>query len=75
MDITLADRQVAVFKITGVRLDPKDQFPTSTVYGNTDYSALRLITAGAASTSRATTTSSNIVAFASLVSSHPARAR
>ena len=44
VDITLADRQVAVFRITGVRLYPKNQFPTSTVYGSTDYAALRLIT-------------------------------
>ena len=51
VSITPADRQVAVFRITAVRLYLKDQFPTSTVYGNTDYAALRLITCGAASMS------------------------
>jgi hypothetical protein len=73
--ITLADRQVAVFKITGVRLYPKNQFPTNTVYGNTDYAALRLITCGGSFDEQSHHYSSNIVAFASLVSSlHPARA-
>jgi hypothetical protein len=73
--VTLADRQVAVFKISGVRLYPKDQFPTSTVYGNTDYAALRLITCGGSFDEQSHHYRSNIVAFASLVSSHPAKAR
>lgn len=73
--ITLADRQVAVFKITGVRLYPKDRFPTSTVYGSTDYAALRLITCGGSFDEQSRHYNSNIVAFASLVSSHSAQAR
>ena len=73
--VTLADRQVAVFKITGVRLYPKDQFPTSTVYGNTNYAALRLITCGGSFDERSHHYDSNVVAFASLVSSHPVQAR
>jgi Sortase domain len=73
--ITLADRQVAVFKITGVRLYPKDQFPTGTVYGNTDYAALRLITCGGSFDEQSHHYTSNVVAFASLVSSHPAHTR
>ncbi|HLI39385.1 MAG TPA: sortase, partial [Streptosporangiaceae bacterium] len=35
VDVTLADHQVAVFKVTAVRMYPKSHFPTSTVYGNT----------------------------------------
>jgi len=66
--ITLADRQVAVFRITGVRLYPKDQFPTSTVYGNTDYAALRLITCGGSFDEQSHHYNSNVVAFASLAS-------
>ena len=73
--ITLADRQVAVFKITGVRLYPKDHFPTSTVYGNTDYAALRLITCGGSFDEQSHHYDSNVVAFASLVSSHLVQAR
>jgi hypothetical protein len=73
VDITLADRQVAVFTITGVRLYPKNQFPTSTVYGSTDYAALRLITCGGSFDEQSHHYNSNIVAFASLVSTRQAR--
>jgi Sortase domain len=71
VDITLADHQVAVFKITTVRLYPKGQFPTSTVYGFTDYASLRLITCGGSFDEQGGYYTSNVVAFASLVSSHP----
>ena len=73
--VTLADGQVAVFKITGVRLYRKSQFPTKTVYGNTDYAALRLITCGGSFDEQSHHYTSNVVAFASLVSSRPAQAR
>jgi hypothetical protein len=66
--ITLADGQVAVFKVTGVRLYAKDRFPTGTVYGNTEYAALRLITCGGSFDEQSHHYESNIVAFASLVS-------
>lgn len=71
--ITLADRQMAVFKITGVRLYLKDQFPTGAVYGNTGYAALRLITCGGSFDEQSHHYTSNVVAFASLVSPHPAQ--
>jgi hypothetical protein len=73
--VTLADRRVAVFKVTGVRLYPKDRFPTSTVYGNTDYAALRLITCGGSFDEQSHHYDSNVVAFASLVYSRQAQAR
>lgn len=69
VDVTLADRQVAVFKITGVRSYPKDRFPTSAVYGDTDYAALRLVTCGGGFDPRTHHYLSNVVAFAALVSS------
>ena len=69
VDITLADHQVAVFKVTGVRLYSKDRFPTSAVYGDTNYAALRLITCGGDFDTRDRHYLSNVVAFASLVSS------
>jgi hypothetical protein len=72
VDITLADRQVAVFTITGVRLYPKNRFPAGTVYGNTDYAALRLITCGGSFDEQSRHYTANVVAFASLVSAHPA---
>ncbi|MGH9073538.1 MAG: class F sortase [Acidimicrobiales bacterium] len=72
VDVTLADRTVAVFRITGVREYPKASFPRFTVYGNTDYAALRLLTCGGQFDSTTHHYLSNIVVFASLVSSHPA---
>ena len=72
VDVTLADRQVAVFKITAVRLYPKSHFPTSTVYGFTSYAALRLITCGGSFDGQSGHYTANVVAFASLVSAHQA---
>jgi hypothetical protein len=46
IDVTLADGVVAVFEVDGVRSYSKAQFPTVTVYGNTNRAALRLITCG-----------------------------
>ncbi|HEX3513529.1 MAG TPA: class F sortase [Trebonia sp.] len=71
VDVTLGDRQVAVFKITAVRTYAKSQFPTSTVYGFTDYASLRLITCGGSFDEQSGHYTSNVVAFASLASSHP----
>ncbi len=48
IDVTLADRTTAVFRVTGVRLYSKVRFPASTVYGPARYAALRLITCGGA---------------------------
>jgi sortase family protein len=71
VNITLADHQVAVFKVTRVRLYSKDRFPASAVYGDTDYAALRLITCGGDFDTRDRRYLSNVVAFASQVSSRP----
>jgi hypothetical protein len=70
VDVTLADRRVAVFKVTAVRSYPKSQFPTAAVYGFTDYASLRLITCGGSFDSQSGHYTANVVAFASLVSSH-----
>ena len=72
VNITLADHQTAVFKITGVRIYPKDRFPAATVYGPVGYPALRLITCGGSFDEQTGSYLSNVVAFAALVSSHPA---
>jgi Sortase domain len=71
VDVTLADGQAAVFKISAVRSYLKSQFPTSTVYGFTDYASLRLITCGGSFDKQSGHYTSNVVAFASLVSSRP----
>jgi len=46
VDVTLADGVTAVFRVTGVREYRKTNFPAKTIYGTTDYAALRLITCG-----------------------------
>lgn len=71
--VTRKDHTVAVFRITGVRQYPKDQFPTSTVYGNAGYAALRLLTCGGQFDYATRHYLSNTVVFAALISSHPAR--
>lgn len=72
VDVTLADGTVAVFDVTGVRQYPKASFPTTIVYGNTDFAALRLITCGGTFDDTTGHYLSNTVVFASLTSSHPA---
>lgn len=72
IDVTLADRTVAVFTVTGVRQYPKASFPTATVYGNTDFAALRLLTCGGTFDRSSHSYLANTVVFASLTSSHPA---
>ncbi len=72
ISVTRADNTVAVFRVDAVAEYPKDHFPTLTVYGNTDHAALRLITCGGAFNFTERSYESNIVAFASLVSVHPA---
>lgn len=44
--ITREDGSVARFVVTAVRAYAKEEFPTRTVYGNTDRATLRLITCG-----------------------------
>ena len=70
--MTRADHTVAVFRVDRVVSYPKDHFPTLEVYGNTDHAALRLITCGGKFDFSTHSYESNIVAYASLVSSHPA---
>ncbi|WP_084614344.1 class F sortase [Nakamurella lactea] len=72
VDIGRADGTVAVFRIDGVRSYGKDDFPTLEVYGNIDHAGLRLITCGGTFDPGSGHYESNIVAYATLVSSHRA---
>jgi hypothetical protein len=72
VDVTLADGITAVFRVTGVRQYTKSNFPARTIYGLTDYAALRLITCGGAFDYATGHYLSSIVVFASLTSSRPA---
>ena len=71
ISITRADGTEAVFSVDKVEQYPKDHFPTIEVYSNTDHAALRLITCGGKFDLSANSYEDNIVAFATLVSTHP----
>ena len=46
VDVVRADGRTAVFAVDGVQKAAKTNFPTSDVYGNVPYPALRLVTCG-----------------------------
>jgi hypothetical protein len=68
--VTRADGTTAVFEVERVVSYLKKDFPTLQVYGNTDHAALRLITCGGDFDAAHHNYLSNIVVYASLVSSH-----
>lgn len=65
--ITRADRRVATFRVDRVAEYPKAHFPTAEVYGDTDRSALRLITCGGVFDPSAGSYLDNTVVYASLL--------
>lgn len=67
--VVRADGLVATFRVDGVRVYPKDEFPTQLVYGNTDYAALRLLTCGGPFDRPTGHYVDNVIVFASLVGS------
>jgi len=69
--ITRKDGSKPVFRVTRVAKFPKDQFPTTLVYGNLDHAALRLITCGGSFNTASGHYEDNIVAFADIIA--PAR--
>ncbi|HEX8081526.1 MAG TPA: class F sortase [Jatrophihabitans sp.] len=72
LTVTRSDNTVAVFRTDRVVSYRKDKFPTLEVYGNTDSAQLRLITCGGKFDPSSGAYESNVVAFATLVSSRPA---
>ena len=67
IDVTRADATVARFAVDSVREVAKSDFPTLEVYGNLDHAGLRLITCGGEFDPDAASYESNIIVFASLV--------
>lgn len=61
------DGSTAVFEVDAVESYPKDQFPLTTVYGDTDHAALRLITCGGSFDEARNSYRDNVVVFAHLV--------
>jgi hypothetical protein len=72
VDVTLADRVTAVFRVTGVRQYLKSTFPANVIYAATAYAALRLITCGGAFDYATGHYLSSTVVYASLIASLPA---
>ena len=69
IDVTLANGDTAIFRVTGVREYAKDKFPDSLIYGPQQYAALRLITCGGDFDSATGHYLSSTVVFASLTTS------
>lgn len=72
VSVARLDGTVAVFRVDKVVSYKKSQFPTEVVYGNLPYPGLRLITCGGTFDPSVRSYESNIVAYATLVSSHRA---
>jgi sortase (surface protein transpeptidase) len=68
VDVSLADGDTAIFRVTGVREYLKENFPDKTIYSGTDFASLRLITCGGAFDYTTRHYLSSTVVFASLVS-------
>lgn len=66
--VTLADHVVVHFKVIGVRMYNKDNFPDKLVYGSRTYSALQLVTCGGAFDPATGHYQSNIVAYTVMTS-------
>ena len=69
IDVKLADGMTAVFRVTGVREYTKNNFPTETIYGPTNYASLRVVTCGGTFDYATGHYLSSVVVFASLASS------
>jgi sortase (surface protein transpeptidase) len=67
IDVVRADGTTAVFSVDGVQKAAKTNFPTSDVYGNVQYPALRLVTCGGPFDSNTGEYLDSIVVYAHLV--------
>jgi hypothetical protein len=67
VDVTLADRRTAVFRVYGVGLYPKTDFPSQGVYGYTRWPTLRLVTCGGGFDRHTRQYLGNVVVFAEYV--------
>jgi sortase (surface protein transpeptidase) len=69
IDVVRADGITAVFTVDGVQKAAKTNFPTSDVYGNVPYPALRLVTCGGPFDAKTGQYLDSIVVYAHLTSS------
>ncbi|MFC3501748.1 class F sortase [Micromonospora krabiensis] len=73
IEVTRADASVVVFRVDTVERFPKDQFPAERIYGHEGPPQLRLITCGGEFVGGRTGYTDNIIAFATLTTTRPAR--
>jgi Sortase domain len=71
IEVGLADRTTAIFRVTGVREYLKSNYPAKAIYGATNYAELRLITCGGSFDYATGHYLSSTVVFASLAASRP----
>lgn len=69
IEVTRADRSVAIFEVTSVENFDKENLPAERVYGDFSRPGLRLITCGGRWVGGSTGYADNVVAFATLVGS------
>ena len=74
VEVRRADGSTAVFAVTDVQQHAKDRFPTNAVYGAIDHAGLRLITCAGTYDDDNARYLDNVVVFAELVGSRPAKA-
>lgn len=67
INVTRADGKVVTFKVDALKQFEQANFPTAEVYGNLDYSGLRLITCGGTFNTATGHYTENTVVFASMV--------
>lgn len=67
VEVERADGTSAMFEVYGAQSFPKDEFPKTTVYGNTEGPELRLITCGGTYDPEARAHVDNIVVFARML--------
>jgi sortase (surface protein transpeptidase) len=71
IDVARADGVTAVFAVDGVQKAAKTNFPTSDVYGNVQYPALRLVTCGGPFNAKTGSYLDSIVVYAHLTGTAP----
>lgn len=64
--ISRADGKTAKFKVQALKVFDQQDFPTQEIYGNLDYSGLRLITCGGAFNKQTESYTQNTVVYATL---------
>jgi sortase (surface protein transpeptidase) len=71
VEVTRQDGRTAVFGVDTVERYPKSDFPTAAVYGDLNYSGIRLITCGGDFDSEKHSYVDNTIVFGHLLSSRP----